>query len=166
MKATSAVRLLPLTTMAALTSLGALAALAACGPSTAPQTGPAATVAVADALCRPTPNGRHATACYVTLTANTDDRLVSVSSPRGDRVEIHESKLENGMMVMTELRAGQPLPAGQKVELKPGGNHIMLLGLTEPLATGQTVDLTLSFANAPAVEVTAPVAHPPVEGAN
>jgi copper(I)-binding protein len=165
-KATSAVRLLSLTTMAALSAFAALTALAACGPSAAPSSGPAPVVTVADVLCRPTPNGRQATACYVTLTANTDDSLVSVSSPRADRVEIHESKLENGMMVMTELRAGQPLPAGQKVELKPGGNHIMLLGVAEPLATGQTVDLTLTFANAPAVEVTAPVAHPPVEAAN
>lgn len=154
-------------TATVFSSLTLLATLAACGPSTpARSDGPAPTVAVADALCRPTPNGRQMTGCYIDLTANTDDRLVSVTSSRAGRIEIHESKMENGMMVMTELRAGMPLPAGQKVELKPGGNHIMLLGVTQPMVAGQTVDLTLTFEKAPAVEVQAAVAIPPVEASN
>ena len=65
------------------------------------------------------------------------------------------------MMMMRELEAGLPLPAGQAVSLAPGGDHIMLMGVTEPLKTGDTVPLTLTFANAPPVEVTATVGQPP-----
>ena len=145
-----------------LTALAALSLLAACGSGEkAPSAGDAIpTVAVADALCRPTPNGRHMTACYLTLTASGADRLVSVSSPRAGRIEIHESRMEGGMMMMTELREGLPLPAGQPVELKPGGNHLMLLGVAEPMVEGETVALTLTFEKAAAMGVHAPVRTP------
>jgi len=148
----------------ALTAL-ALAALAAslvaCSRDGADSAGEAAaTVQVADALCRPTPNGRHSTGCYLTLTAAADDRLTAVSSPVAGRVEIHESRVESNMMMMRELKEGLPLPAGEAVELKPGGNHIMLMAVTEPLKAGDTVALTLTFASAPPLEVTAAVGHP------
>ena len=146
-----------------LPGLALLTLLAACGSGE--KAGPAGadvpTVSVADALCRPTPNGRRMTACYMTLTASGDDRLVSVSSPRAGRIEIHESKMEGGMMMMTELREGLPLPAGQAVQLKPGGNHLMLLGVADPMAPGETVALTLTFEKAAAMGVHAPVAAPP-----
>lgn len=122
----------------------------------------ASVVTVADALCRPTPNGRQMTGCYLTLTASGDDRLVSIASPLAGRIEIHESKIEGGMMMMTELREGLPLPAGQTVRLESGGNHIMLLGVSDPLTAGETVPLTLTFASAAPVEVVARVAQPPV----
>ena len=64
------------------------------------------------------------------------------------------------MMMMHQLRDGLPLPAGQAVELKPGGNHIMLLAVAEPLKAGDTVALTLTFASATPVEVTAEVGQP------
>ena len=115
---------------------------------------------VAGALCRPTPNGRQTTGCYLTLTASADDRLTAVTSPVAGRVEIHESRIESNMMMMRELEGGLPLPAGQVVELKPGGNHIMLLAVTEPLKAGDTVPLTLTFATAPPVEVVASVGQP------
>lgn len=124
--------------------------------------GAAAAVQVADALCRPTPNGRHSTGCYLTLTATTDDRLMAVSSPIAGRVEIHESRMESNMMMMRQLEDGLPLPAGQAVELKPGGNHIMLMAVEQPLRTGDTVALTLTFASAPPLEVTAAVGQPPL----
>lgn len=134
--------------------------LAACSPDRAPASGAAAGVQVADALCRPTPNGRQTTGCYLTLTAATDDRLVSVASPVAGRVQIHESRMESNMMMMRELRDGLPLPAGQAVALKPGGHHIMLLAVTEPLRAGDSVPLTLTFASAAPVEITATVGHP------
>ena len=137
-------------------------ALAACNPGqsadgserAAPQ------VQVSDALCRPTPVGRQATGCYLTLTAPEDDRLVSVASPVAGRIEIHESRMESNMMMMRELKEGMPLPAGQTVELKPGGNHIMLLSVTEPLKAGDSVPLTLTFASAAPVEIRATVGQP------
>ena len=140
--------------------------LAGCAPDDAGnQAGPAAAVEVTGALCRPTPVGRQATGCYLTLTAPEDDRLVSVASPVAGRIEIHESRMESNMMMMRELKEGMPLPAGQTVELKPGGNHIMLLSVTEPLKAGDSVPLTLTFASAAPVEIRATVGQPAVTDA-
>ena len=144
--------------------------LAACNPSEpakapAAQT-PTATAAVTatDAWCRPSPNGAKAGGCYVTLTAATDDRLMGGSTPRAGSLQVHEMKTENGMMKMAELTAGQPLPADQAVALAPGGNHLMLIGLTAPLVAGETVPLTFQFASAPTITVQAQVRQPAMEG--
>ncbi|WGM30376.1 copper chaperone PCu(A)C [Brevundimonas sp. NIBR11] len=143
-----------LATLAALT-------LAACGQSgSSGKSEAAGPVAVADAICRPTPKGRQVTGCYLTLTAPDADTLVSVSSPVAALAQVHEMRMESNMMMMRELEAGLPLPAGQAVALAPGGNHIMLMGVTEPLKTGDTVPLTLAFANAAPVEVRATVGQP------
>ncbi|WP_041761622.1 copper chaperone PCu(A)C [Brevundimonas subvibrioides] len=136
-----------------------LLTLAACGQASAPA-GPA-TVAVSDALCRPTPNGRDVTGCYLTLTASQADRLISVGSPVSGLAQIHEMKTENGMMMMGELKDGLALPAGEAVSLAPGGNHIMLLQLKQPLAAGEQVPLTLTFEHAQPVGVRAAVGQPP-----
>ncbi|SPU52143.1 Uncharacterized protein conserved in bacteria [Brevundimonas vesicularis] len=144
--------------------------LAACNPSE-PAKAPAAetptataAVTATDAWCRPSPNGAKAGGCYVTLTAATDDRLMGGSTPRAGSLQVHEMKTENGMMKMAELTAGLPLPAGQAVALAPGGNHLMLIGLTAPLVAGETVPLTLQFASAPAITVQAQVRQPAMEG--
>ncbi len=138
----------------------ALLTLTACSPSGSDASGDQATVQVAGAICRPTPVGRQMTGCYLTLTTATADRLVSVSSPNAGMVQIHESRIESGMMMMGELREGLPLPAGQTVALAPGGNHLMLMGVKEPLVAGDTVALTLTFATSAPVEVTATVGQP------
>lgn len=143
----------------------ALLALAACSPSGS-GSGPAPTVQVTGAICRPTPVGRQMTGCYLTLTAAADDRLTAVESPAANLVQIHESRMEGGMMMMRELRDGLALPAGQAVALEPGGNHLMLLGVKEPLAAGDTVALTLTFATSAPVEVTATVGQPAAAGAH
>ena len=134
--------------------------LAACTPGQNTAAGAAGAVQVSGALCRPTPVGRQTTGCYLTLTASADDRLMSVTSPVAGRAQVHESRIESNMMMMHQLEDGLPLPAGQAVELKPGGNHIMLLAVAEPLKVGDTVALTLTFASAPPVETTAPVGQP------
>jgi periplasmic copper chaperone A len=134
--------------------------LAACTPGEKAASDPAGAVQVSAALCRPTPVGRQTTGCYLTLTAPSADRLLGVSSPVAGRAQVHESRMESNMMMMRELKDGLPLPAGQPVELKPGGNHIMLLAVAEPLRAGDTVPLTLTFASAPVVEITATVGQP------
>ena len=144
-----------------LIALAVSLALSACGQgsSDAPTQGPPV-VAIADALCRPTPNGRDITACYAVLTASTDDRLVSVASPIAGKAELHEMKTQNNIMMMSELKEGLPLPAEQPVALVPGGNHIMLMELTTPLAVGDTVSLTLTFEHAAPLGVRAIVGQP------
>ncbi|HWW12956.1 MAG TPA: copper chaperone PCu(A)C [Brevundimonas sp.] len=144
-----------------LIPLAAVTLLAACSNEPRPvPAGEQSAVAVTDAVCRPTPTGRKMTGCYLTLTAGADDRLLSIATPVAGRVEIHESKIESNMMMMRELKEGLPLPAGQAVELKPGGNHIMLLAVETPIVAGQTVPLTLTFASAPPVVVQAAVGQP------
>ncbi|QYF87674.1 copper chaperone PCu(A)C [Brevundimonas sp. PAMC22021] len=132
--------------------LSALLGLAACG---GPQT--PATVTTADAWCRPTPNGARAGACYLTLTASADDRLVGAATSRAGEIQIHEMTTDNGVMKMGEMTDGLPLSQGEAVALEPGGVHLMLIGLTGPLVAGETVPLTLRFDKAPEVVVQAAV---------
>lgn len=139
-----------------LLALAALGALAACAPKPAAP----ATVQVADAVCRPAAPGRDVTGCYVTLTASAADRLVSVSSPTARAVQIHEMKSADGMMQMSELPNGLPLPAGEAVALAPGGEHLMYLGATVPLTAGGTLPLTLTFEHAPAQTVSFRIGQP------
>lgn len=74
------------------------------------------------------------------------DRLVSVTSPRVTRVEIHTMSTTGGVMRMRPLYGGITIPAGGTVTLASGGNHLMLLGLKKPLAAGERVPVTLRFA--------------------
>lgn len=152
----------------ALITLPALLLAAACSQqparSAADEAKPVAEVAVSDAWCRPSPNGAQAGACYVTLISETNDKLVSGKTPRASDLQIHEMKTENGVMKMGQILTGMDLKQGQAVMLAPGGNHLMLIGLTAPLVAGETVPLTLEFASAPAVTVQATVGQRPTAG--
>lgn len=145
-------------------------ALSACGERTAePKTErevekTGATVAVTQAWCRPTPNGVAVGACYVSLTAARKDRLVDVTSPLSDDIQIHEMTTEDGVMRMGVLPDGLELPAGRTVTLRPGAEHLMLMNLSQPLVIGEAAELTLVFRNSPDVSVQAQVREPaPVE---
>ncbi len=85
------------------------------------------------------------------------DRLVSVSSPAAPMTEVHNMEMENDVMKMTELVDGLEIPAGGKVELKPGGSHIMFMDLKAGFKEGETVKLTLKFEKAGEVEINLPV---------
>ncbi|WP_439540633.1 copper chaperone PCu(A)C [Sphingomonas sp.] len=76
------------------------------------------------------------------------DRLISARSPAAAKVEIHTMSMDGGIMRMRPVPAGLPVPAGGKLELKPGGYHIMLIGLKAPLKRGALVPLTLRFEHA------------------
>jgi len=72
------------------------------------------------------------------------DRLLSASSPVAARTELHTHLHEDGVMKMRQVAAVE-LPPGATVTFAPGGLHVMLLGLTAPLAQGATFPLTLNF---------------------
>jgi copper(I)-binding protein len=76
------------------------------------------------------------------------DRLVSVASPRAERVEIHAMSMKNGVMRMRPLANGVIVPSQRATTLAPGGNHLMLMGLKAPLKAGERVPVTLRFARA------------------
>lgn len=80
------------------------------------------------------------------------DRLISAASPAARVVELHTHIREGDVMRMRPVQ-DIPVPAGQAVELRPGGLHIMLIGLTAPLQVGSRVPLTLRFERAGEVRV-------------
>ncbi len=82
-----------------------------------------------------------------------DDRLVSASSDISARVEIHITKMEEGVMRMIQMKDGIVIPAGAEVELKPGGYHVMFMGLNKQLEEGTMFPVTLTFEKAGDVKV-------------
>jgi copper(I)-binding protein len=108
-------------------------------------------VEVRDAWVRSTVPGQKGTGAFMTLTAKDGTRLVGVSTPVAGVAEVHEMKLEGDVMKMRAL-PGLDLPAGKAVELKPGGYHLMLMDLKQPLAKGADVPVTLIFKDAKGVE--------------
>lgn len=103
-----------------------------------------AEVTVKDAWVRGTVPAQTATGAFMTLTSSTEAKLVAVASPVAKAVEIHESMMHGGNAQMHEV-AAVALPAGKPIELKPGGHHVMLMGLAKPLKPGDTVPLTLTI---------------------
>ena len=96
-------------------------------------------------------------AAYVSLMTHGDaDRLIAVSTPAAKMAGLHQSKLVDGVMKMEHVD-GIDVPANGMLEMKPGGYHIMLMGLTAPLKQGDEIELTLTFAKAGAVKVKAKV---------
>ncbi len=106
--------------------------------------GAQAQVAVKDAWVRATVAQQKATGAFMQLTSPKDVRLVAASSPLTPVVEVHEMTMENNVMRMRQIPVLE-LAAGKTVELKPGGYHVMLMDLKQPVKTGDTVPLTLVF---------------------
>lgn len=104
----------------------------------------AADLAVSEAWVRATVPGQRATGAFMQLTASSDATLVSAASPVAAVVEIHEMVMEGSVMKMRAL-SKLDLPAGRRVELRPGGYHIMLMDLRHTLKPGDVVPLTLGL---------------------
>ena len=111
----------------------------------------AAAVKVDGAWARATVQGQMGTGAFMTLTAKDGTRLVGVASPVAGVAEVHEMKMEGDIMKMRVVPA-LDLPAGKKVELRPGGYHVMLMDLKTPLAKDSTVPVTLLFKDAKGLE--------------
>jgi copper(I)-binding protein len=111
---------------------------------------------VSNAWARATPAKAENGAAYVTILSPTSDRLLSASSPVAKKTELHTMEMAGMVMKMRPL-AGLDIPAGQPVALKPGGEHIMLVGLQQPLREGQSFTLTLNFEKAGARTVSVAV---------
>jgi copper(I)-binding protein len=94
-----------------------------------------------------TPGQAENGAAYVTITSPSADRLVSASTPAAKKAELHTMSMQGMVMKMRPV-SGVDIPPGQAVTLKPGGEHIMLMGLNQPLREGQSFPLTLNFEKA------------------
>jgi copper(I)-binding protein len=86
-------------------------------------------------------------------TGNEADRLIGGEVGFAKKVEIHEMSMENDVMKMRELPGGLEIPAGGEVELKPGGFHVMFIGLDGQLKDGETRPATLIFEKAGSIDV-------------
>ena len=100
-------------------------------------------VKVDDPWVRATVAPQKATGAFMQLTSAKPAKVVAASSPVAAMVEIHEMKMDDGVMKMRAVDA-LPLPAGQTVALKPGSYHVMLMGLKGQIKAGETVPLTLT----------------------
>ena len=109
------------------------------------------TIEVNDAWVRATVTGQMGTGAFMSLISRDGARLVGVSSSLAGVAEVHEMKMEGDVMKMRPVPV-LDLPAGKSVQLKPGGYHVMLMDLKQPLTKGSTVPLTLVFKNAQGVE--------------
>lgn len=109
---------------------------------------------IAQPWTRVTPGAIKTGSAYlsVTNTGGAMDRLVGASSPAAERAELHNHEMEGNIARMRPVTAID-LPPGKTAELKPGGLHIMLIGLKEPIRMGKPVPLTLRFEKAGTVEV-------------
>ena len=158
------------------TATGALL-LAACGKSS----GQSEAITVTNAWARQSPSAATAGAAYFDVSSRNADALVSVSvsTTVAKMAQLHEmvpapaaaaaDTVPAGGMTETSVAGGMPdemvmrhvekidLPAGSTVSLKPGGYHVMLMGLTKPLVIGSTIELTLTFGSGATLAVKVPV---------
>jgi copper(I)-binding protein len=103
-----------------------------------------AQVSVSDAWVRGTVQGQKATGAFMQLKSPGGATLVGAESPVAGAVEIHEMRMEGNVMRMRPVPR-LDLPAGQTIELKPGGYHVMLMGLKAPLRSGEVVPIRLKL---------------------
>jgi copper(I)-binding protein len=104
---------------------------------------------------RATPKGAPVAGGYmkITNTGTSPDRLVGGSSESSQRFQLHEMTTDGGVMKMRELANGVEIPPGATVELKPGGYHIMMMGLSQPFEKGKRVKGSLTFEKAGKVDI-------------
>jgi len=103
--------------------------------------------------------GQSGTGGFMKLAAGVPLKLVGVATPAAGVAEVHEMKMEGDTMKMRAVPALE-LPARQTVELKPGGYHLMLMDLKQPIAAGNVIPLTLTFEDATGAKSTLLVQAP------
>lgn len=138
---------------------GGLLALILAAPAWAG--GAADAVQVLDPYVRQAPPGAMATAAFMVLknTGSADTRLVRVANPASATTELHTHLNDGGVMRMRQV-ADIPVKAGGEAVLQPGGLHVMMIELKSPLKAGDSVPLTLTYADGSSKVVDAPVRAP------
>jgi len=138
-------------------SFSAILVLTGCAQqSTGPQ------IKIEDTWARPSAGADMNGAIYFRIVndGKEDDKLLSADTPSAKAAEVHESMTnDNGVMSM-KPRENVQVPLGGKVEFKPGGLHIMLVDLKQPLAVGDEVSLTLRFEKAGEIVLNVKVGEP------
>ncbi len=133
---------------------------AACVVASVPALAQSPGVTVTEAWSRATTGLAQTGAIYLTVTASQPDRLTAASTPVAATTELHQTRMENGVMEMRPVPGGLPVTPGTPIHMAPGGYHVMLMGLKQPLKQGDHVPLTLTFEHAGTVTAEAVVAGP------
>ena len=144
-------RRLMLACASAATLLGALSGIAQAHETLSKD----GTILIQNLWTRATPNGAKVAVGFITITnkGTVPDRLIGGSAALAARVEMHEMAMDNGVMKMRELDKGLVIKPGETVELKPGGYHLMLMDIKEPVVEGGKVEGTLVFEKAGTIEI-------------
>lgn len=129
--------------------LAALCSLMFVGCALAPLAA-AQQVQVRDAWARATAPGQKTAGVYFEIVSPADAALVAVHTARAAKAELHETRMESGIMKMRAV-GKVALPAGKAVKLAPGGLHVMLTGLARPLAENEAIPLEVTIENAAGV---------------
>jgi periplasmic copper chaperone A len=105
---------------------------------------------ISQAWSRATPSGAKVAGGYLTIEnkGSSPDRLVGGSGNVAGKLEVHEMTTENGVMKMRPLEKGLVIEPGKTVKLTPGGYHLMMFDLKNPLKQGDKVPVTLEFEKA------------------
>jgi copper(I)-binding protein len=115
-------------------------------------------IMVDDPYVRAVPPGQPNSASFMVLhnMGKQGSALTGASSPAAEVVELHTHTMEEGMMRMRRVEKIE-LPAGEVVNLKPGGLHVMLIGLKQQLVPDQKVPITLTFEDGSSLQLDVPV---------
>ena len=115
----------------------------------------AGSLKIAQPWARATPKGAQVGGGFmsITNTGTAPDRLIGGASAISSSFEVHEMSMDGGVMKMRMVKDGLEIKPGETVMLKPGGYHVMFMGLKEQLKQGDTFKATLEFEKAGKVEV-------------
>jgi copper(I)-binding protein len=119
------------------------------------QDGKAGDLVVSQAWSRATPGGAKIAGGYLTIEnkGSAADRLLGGSGDIVGRIEVHEMRMDKGVMTMRQLDKGLAIEPGKSVQLAPSGYHLMLMDLKGPLKQGDKLPITLEFEKAGKVKV-------------
>lgn len=122
------------------------------------------TITLTDYAMRAALGNNPNTGAYVTVknTGDQPDRLVSASCECADKTELHTMDMKDGVMNMAHAPDGFVIAPGETLTLKPGGNHIMLMGLKVRPQDGSIVNVKLTFEKAGEVTLAVPVSNTPL----
>jgi len=117
-------------------------------------------IEVSNAWARTSMQGMNSAVYFVIQNHEAEtDELIGAASDVADAVEVHESKMENGVMMMNHIESVMLEPS-VKVEFMPGGYHVMMIGLKQDLNAGDEIKVTLQFKNSPDITLMVPVKAP------
>ena len=116
-------------------------------------------IVVKDAWVGKVPPSSPVAAAYFTVEneGNADDKLLSVTTSISGHTMIHQTVVDDRGVASMEMIDALVIPAGKSVELKPGGTHVMLMDLKEPVTDKDSIELDLKFEKAGDIKVEAPV---------